>query len=482
MQQHQLQLQDDTEVINLPNSTDKYARHLGLAILFYESQRSGKLPVSQRILWRKPAHLSDGWQIGRNLSGGYYDAGDFIKFGLPAAYTASLLGWAAVDYAAGLRSANEWSNNLAAIRWATDYFIACHVKPNEFVVQVGDPKVDHQYWGSPEDMPPSMARPVYVASPKYPGSEPAAETAAAMAAASIAFAASDPRYSATLVRHAEQLYRLARQHVGLYQKGIARQARHGMQGVKDCYESSGYDDELAWAALWLYRATKKPGYLRESEAHFARALRKSGDLSGSFLSWDDKAPAVAMLLARHTGKRRYLQLAQRYTQWAERVAPRTPGGLIWVKGGSEWGSTSVAMSTAFLCAYYDDYRPFVMHLSRSPSLEKFVKQQIDYVIGENPARRSYIVGADRSSPQRAHHAAAQGVPKGEGWRNYTSMTPNRHVLYGALVGGPDRHDMFIDRRDDYRHNEPALDYNAPLVLLLARMNAVKHRRSSHRLA
>ncbi|KAI8056640.1 glycosyl hydrolase family 9-domain-containing protein [Syncephalis plumigaleata] len=545
------------EIISLPNATDSYARHLGLAILFYEAQRSGKLPANQRIRWRKSAHLNDGASIGRDLSGGYYDAGDFIKFGLPGAYTASLLGWAAVDYASGLRNANEWHNNLAAIRWATDYFIKCHVKPDEFVVQVGDPKVDHKYWGSPEDMPSNYPRPVYVVSPKYPGSEPTAETAAAMAAAAIAFADTDQDYSTTLIKHAEQLYRLATQYTGLYQQSIARQAQRGMDGVKDCYESSGYYDELAWAAVWLYRATKRSSYLVDSEAYFARALRKSGDLRNSFLSWDDKAPAVVMLLARFTGKKQYARLAQRYTQWARYESTRTPGGLLWIKGGSEWGSTSVAIATAFLCAYYDDYvvgrhnkhsrlekmvritkpatrgihletnhavknttmndidldqtmavrrgvsfrkssslpnasnngdttvkdkhskRPTVMYLSRLQLGEKFIKQQVDYILGSNPAKRSYIVGADHTSPQRVHHAAAQGVPKYQGWRSYTSTIPNRHVLYGALVGGPDKHDRFFDRRDDYRHNEPALDYNAPLVMLLARMNAIKHHGISH---
>ncbi|KAI9594295.1 Six-hairpin glycosidase-like protein [Syncephalis fuscata] len=556
---HKNRQRHNNEVMNLPNSSDIYARYLGLSILFYESQRSGVLPANQRIRWRKSANLNDGYQIGRNLSGGYYDAGDFIKFGLPGAYTASLLGWAAVDYASGLYKAKEWNNNMAAIRWATDYYIKCHIKPNEFVIQVGDPKVDHTYWGSPEDMPASLPRPIYVASPKYPGTEPTAEAAAALAAATIAFSDKDPAYSALLIRHSKQLYHLASHYTGIYQRGITRQTRHGMEGVKDCYESSGYYDELAWAAVWLYRATKQSKYLKDSEAYFSKALLKGGDLRESFLSWDDKSPAVLMLLARHTGNRHYIRMARRYTHWARTEAHRTPGGLLWIKGGSEWGSTSVALSTAFLCAYYDDYianhhtfgmqnqvyndlhqekaqdslesddeqnenskkalvkfeipaenlkdldveqnmairhgvvyrkkstaqhlhsstskknlmRPTANYIAKPGFGEEFIKQQIDYVLGKNPAHHSYVVGADYTSPQRVHHAAAQGVPKGHGWRNYVSLTPNRHILYGALVGGPDKHDVFIDRRDDYRRNEPALDYNAPLVLLLARMNAVK---------
>jgi len=34
------------------------------------------------------------------------------------------------------------------------------------------------------------------------------------------------------------------------------------------------------------------------------------------------------------------------------------------------------------------------------------------------------------------------------------------VLYGALVGGPDENDVYVDDREDYVSNEVACDYNA----------------------
>lgn len=42
-----------------------------------------------------------------------------------------------------------------------------------------------------------------------------------------------------------------------------------------------------------------------------------------------------------------------------------------------------------------------------------------------------------------------------------------YVLYGAVVGGPDAHDRFWDRRSDWVQSEVALDYNAPLLTLAA---------------
>ncbi len=51
--------------------------------------------------------------------------------------------------------------------------------------QLGDGPTDHSYWGRPEEM--TMWRPSFSISNDAPGSDLAGETAAAMAAASMAF-------------------------------------------------------------------------------------------------------------------------------------------------------------------------------------------------------------------------------------------------------------------------------------------------------
>ncbi|KAK3227899.1 hypothetical protein Dsin_007761 [Dipteronia sinensis] len=84
-----------------------YGDALGKAILFFEGQRSGKLLASQRVKWRGDSALSDGKPDNVNLVGGYYDAGDNIKFGWPMAFTVSLLSWAAIEYRTEISSANQ---------------------------------------------------------------------------------------------------------------------------------------------------------------------------------------------------------------------------------------------------------------------------------------------------------------------------------------------------------------------------------------
>lgn len=71
-----------------------------------------------------------------DLTGGYYDAGDNMKFGLPMAFSMTILSWSVVEYSGQLRRTGQLGNTLNAIRWGTDYFMKAHTAPNELWVQV----------------------------------------------------------------------------------------------------------------------------------------------------------------------------------------------------------------------------------------------------------------------------------------------------------------------------------------------------------
>jgi endoglucanase len=58
---------------NIPNS--QWSTLLGSLLYFYETQRSGHLPTTNRVSWRNDSALNDGSDVGLDLSGGYYDAG-----------------------------------------------------------------------------------------------------------------------------------------------------------------------------------------------------------------------------------------------------------------------------------------------------------------------------------------------------------------------------------------------------------------------
>ena len=71
-----------------------------------------------------------------DLVGGYYDAGDNVKFGLPMAFTVTMLSWSVVEYGGDIAVAGELKHALEAIKWGTDYFIKAHTHPNVLWAQV----------------------------------------------------------------------------------------------------------------------------------------------------------------------------------------------------------------------------------------------------------------------------------------------------------------------------------------------------------
>ena len=50
-----------------------YSEVIHDSLLFYEAQRSGKLPTDNRISWRGDSMLDDGKDVGHDLTGGYFD-------------------------------------------------------------------------------------------------------------------------------------------------------------------------------------------------------------------------------------------------------------------------------------------------------------------------------------------------------------------------------------------------------------------------
>lgn len=167
------------------------------SILFYEAQRAGELPRSNRVLWRGDSMLRDGCDIGVDLSRGWFDAGDHVKFTFPAAFTTTMLVWSIIDYPDAYEASGELNNALDQVKWGLDWLLKAQISPTELVVMVGDPHADHGIWGRPEDI--HMRRPTYVVNEQNPGTEPAAEAAAALAAGSILFATRDPKYSEKLL-------------------------------------------------------------------------------------------------------------------------------------------------------------------------------------------------------------------------------------------------------------------------------------------
>ncbi len=437
-----------------------YAEVLQKSIFFYECQRSGPLPATNRVSWRGHSAINDGQDVGHDLAGGWYDAGDHVKFGFPMAFSATVLALGGIEYEQGYKQSGQWEYLLDNLRWVNDYFIKCHTGPNELYGQVGNGQVDHAWWGSAEVM--QMERPSYKIDQDNPGTELAAETAAAMAAASIIFSKEDPAYSAELIKHAKELYDFADNYRGSYSDAIPDAAAF--------YRSwSGYNDEIVWGAIFLYMATGDEAYLKKAEEGYANLNTEPQSDIKSFgwtLAWDDKGYGCYVLLAKLTEKVKYKEDAERWldfwTTGAEgKQITYTPGGLAWL---DQWGSLRYSANTSFMAMIYSDITEDV---AKKKKYYDFAVSQINYMLGDNPNNRSYVVGFGINPPENPHHRTAHGT-----WTN-NLKTPeemdNRHILYGALVGGPSTSDKYEDDRGDYIANEVACDYNACFTGVIARM-------------
>ena len=71
--------------------------------------------------------MSDGKSnvspVIKDLVGGYYDAGDAIKFNFPASFAMTMLSWSVIEYSAKYEAAGELNHVKEIIKWGTDYFL-----------------------------------------------------------------------------------------------------------------------------------------------------------------------------------------------------------------------------------------------------------------------------------------------------------------------------------------------------------------------
>ncbi|KAJ3937300.1 MAG: glycoside hydrolase family 9 protein [Lentinula lateritia] len=490
---------------SVPN--EQWSTLLGDLLYFYEAQRSGKLPSNNRVSWRNDSATSDGSDVGLDLTGGYYDAGDYIKVSFPLSFTLNSICWGGIDFGMGYDLSNQTSYLDSMLRWGLDWLIKMHANTSTLYVEVADTGIDNAYWGGDQNIP--GPRPSFQINDTSPGTDAAAGVSAAFASCSYLYyggtlspttigkssvnstapaSLKNTTYADTLLIHAVELYELAVNASGgmtLYQNSVPE--------VQDSYASSGYGDELVMAGLWLSLAvnasqnanstlnitTLSPQqYYSLAESYYSQF-----DLAGqnSVFNWDDKTAGTYILFAQMSSLG--FEGAGNFSQWqteAERYldvvvdpssskgdASLTKGGLLYYSGDSDDASLNPALNAAMLLTRYAASGLCSTNDKKATYLS-FAQSQLDYTLGNNPMFVPYIVGLHPNSPINPHSAMSSG---GDDIGQIDTSPPlsqgNTYVLYGAVVGGPDRFDRFFDIRSDWVENEVALDYNAPMLTLTA---------------
>ena len=428
-----------------------------------------------------------------NLSGGFNDAGDTVKFGLPQTYAASVLGWGMYEFPQAYQATGSWAHGLDEMKWFSDYFLRSTFMNSAgqvvaFAYQVGDGSIDHDFWGPSElESPTQYPRPAYLATAATPAADQTASAAAALTVESLLTASSNATYSAECLHYAEALYAFSLAHPGLgYSGGF--------------YNSSGYVDKEAWAAAWLYVATGQASYLNAIV---------STDSSGTYtgfvgnivsntnntwqntwvMNWDTRWGGVFSLIdplvQGNTSIPAIVQHQVHYFDvwqvqyWSHvphassgdtNFIATTPAGFSYL---TSWGAARYNTAAQLEALIYRKNFPSD---PQSVLFTNWAMGQMNYLMGDNPADWSYIVGFGSTTPgvgsevggtataaSHPHQGGAQGS-----LTNSQSDPPNdRHILWGALVGGPSSSDAPDDVTTDFVLNEVAVDYNAAFVGALA---------------
>lgn len=435
--------------------TPNYAEALQKSLYFYECQQAGPLPEWNRVEWRTDSTMTD------EIPGGWYDAGDHVKFNLPMSYSASMLAWGLYQYPDGIESCGEMTNYVNNLKFVLDYLASCD-KGDEVVYQVGNGQIDHTWWGPVELYEYGMeengtaiesARAVLTASEGC--SAVFGEMSAALAAG---FCALQGRVdSATLdsyLEHAENIFTLA--------DASKSDNVYNDSDASGFYRSSHFYDELFYAANWLYIATGEQSYLDKAESYIPNLDKELGadELKYSWgHCWDDTMQGAMLLYAINTNDSFYISRVKKHVDYWTNSVKQLDGGFRWL---TTWGCLRYAETAGFIAAVACDT---VLADQNTSAYVDFYETQINYALGVNPDNQSFVVGFGENSPHNPHHRTAHAS-----WKNDLAIPDqNRHILYGALVGGPTEDGVYEDDRQNFINNEVATDYNAGFTALLCKM-------------
>ncbi|KAM5571207.1 endoglucanase 25 [Rosa sericea] len=484
---------------------------LNQALTFFDAQKSGTYPKNSPVKFRGDSGLQDGNLTSNraNLVGGFYDSGNNMKFSFSTAYTMTLLSWTVIEYHQKYADIGELDHVKDIIKWGSNYLLKVFVPPNAtsdtiLYSQIGTANSDGttpsdiNCWERPEDM--DYQRPVSICDST--ATDLAGEIVAALSAASLVFKDDDSVYSGELVKAAGELFESATKDPN--NQGTYTRVETCGGESRDFYNSSGYKDELVWGGTWLFFATGDISYLQYATDKFQAAVDDETSSDKWIFDWNNKLTANMVLLTRlqffHDLGYPYeasLKASSNMTgslmcsYVSHRVFSMTPGGLV-IQRPNYGAPLQFAATASFLSKLYGDYLDLLRSSGGSCStceftvemLQNFSLSQVNYILGDNPMKMSYMVGFGDKFPSQVHHRSASipwdgqhySCKDGYKWRD--SKDPNPNVLLGAMVGGPDQFDKFVDERDKQEFTEPRITSNAGLVAALIALHDPPHAKKS----
>jgi endoglucanase len=450
---------------------DVYGQLIRDGVTFYQTQRDGK-DVIKGALNRKPSHLNDAHagvyqtptfvtddiiaegdltRLGGtvNVQGGWFDAGDYLKFTHSTAYGAidllaaqrAMGASAPGTLGAEARHGVEWLDKMWDQRSKTLYLQVGIGSGNDAGTFLGD----HDLWRLPEaddaDTDPDARyaaahRPVFEAA--APGA-PISPNLAGRVAAAFALAAQQdpPARAASDLKAATSLYA---------QAAVKKPPAQLTTALPfDFYPEDTWHDDMELAAAEIALAGQRlhrpgtGGYISQA-AGFAKGYI-AGETGDTFNLYDVSALAHTDLIAAmdHSSDRGLAvsrgQLVADLKRQVKTGATRSTADPF--RAGGVYTDFDVDSHTFGLIATEAMYRS----VSGDRSFDAYATAQRDWLLGANAWGTSFMVGEGSTFPDCMQHQVANLSGSVDG---------SRPVATGAVVNGPNDPSLFSDGLGDYQ--------------------------------
>lgn len=426
---------------------DIYNPLIPKSLTFFRVQRCG----NNSPLKHKVCHLNDGF-----AAGGWHDAGDYLKFTITTAATINLMLTAYDRHPAAFKDANSngrpdvLDESLIGLDWLYRMWDSLH---SILYFQVGD-ESDHEKWRMPDvDDKNGVVRKVYPCAPGK-GANVAGKVAAPLALASQIWknpqkSFADPALADRYLTAAKQIYDFGKKH-------------QATQPGNPFYDETSWRDDMALAAIELYRTTNTATYLND-----ARSFGKSAQ-NGWTVDWSEMHSLAHYEIGRTDPSYRStaIKFLKRDIDSYQSKAKQNP-----FRAALEsfyWGSAAVMVGQALEMLWYED-------LSGDHSFHNLAQQQRDYVLGGNPWGVCWVNSAGKNWSRHPHHQIADITgTQLIGFWNEGPDTKKDWMQFKLQLRKPDQYAdfqsdaaIYHDDVEDYVTNEPTIFANGVGIALLS---------------
>jgi endoglucanase len=463
------------------------------ALRYFFYTRSGialEQPFVENDRWLRPlGHPSDKQvpcapdakcSYSLDVSGGWYDAGDYGKYVVNGGLSVWLLMnlWEASQQLSlpvvGAKdgdlhlpeSGNKLPDLLDEARWEMEWLLKMQVPEGNPQAGLVHHKMHDTDWSALGTPPllgslPRQLRPVSTAA--------TLNLAATAAQAARVFAKLDPKFAERCLSAAKRAWAAAEANPAL----IA--PRSDSQGGGP-YDDATISDERFWAASELFITTgdkaffaitsKSPHYLhlKAHEAETPQALdwRTTEALGTLSLSLSSRTPTQV----RDANRKAVVEIAEKYLA----MSKADGFGQPYFGSHYSWGSNSNIVNNGLILAYAHAF-------TKDPRFLEGAVAAMDYVLGRNALGKSYVSGYGVRPLTNPHHRLwAHSIdpkfptpPPGvlSGGPNSDLQDPYSKGLHPHCIGQT----CYVDHIEAYSANEVAINWNAALSWLAAYLNA-----------